>query len=163
MTAIRQQYRLVAVSLLLVLLHFALGPWLGDRRIGPDLLLLALLVYAVRARPGPAAVAGFIVGLLADAMTVVAFGSNALAHTVVAYLAAWGKAVFFAENLLVNAGIFFAGTWLRDLLALWSGGYFRDLFWQLAFWSIIKAITTALAGVGVLILFRRWLDLRLTR
>lgn len=164
MSGRRERYRLVAVLLLLVVLQFALRPFLGDFRSSPDLLLLALLVYAIRARPGQAAVAGFLVGLVVDSLTPVAFGAGMLAHTVVGYLAAWGKAVFFAENLIVNAGFFVAGTWLRDLLVLVAGRHIDQsaMVWQLFFWSPIKALTTAIVGVMVLILFRRWLPIRIT-
>jgi rod shape-determining protein MreD len=156
-------YRLAGVLLLLVVLHFTVRPWLGNPRAAPDFLLLALLVYAIRARPGSAAVAGFAVGLLGDALTPVAFGAGALAHTVVGYLAAWGKAVFFAENLAVNAGFFFAGAWVRDLLVLLGGGHVggKELLWQLVLWSPLKAATTALVGVVVLVVFRRALAIRI--
>jgi len=159
---LRPRYRLSAMLLLLVVLHFALRPFLGDYRSAPDFLLLALLVFAVRARPGDAAIAGFVVGLLADSLTPVAFGAGALAHTCVGYLAAWGKAVFFAENVLVSAGFFFLGTWLRDVLVLVAGGHMDHgmLFWQLVVWSPVKALTTALVGALVLVLLRRSLQER---
>ncbi|NIM50328.1 MAG: rod shape-determining protein MreD [Gemmatimonadales bacterium] len=165
MTRRREQYRLGAVLLLLLVLHFALRPFLGDFRSTPDFILLALLVFAIRARPGQAAVAGFLVGLLVDSLTPVAFGAAALAHTCVGYLAAWGKAVFFAENLLVNAGFFFGGTWLRDLLVMVAGRHMEDsvFWWQLVFWSPLKAITTAVVGVLVLLVFRRWLQIRISK
>lgn len=159
----RDKVRLGMVIFLLILLHFGLSPWLGDRRVGPDFLLLALLLYATRARPGKAAIAGFVIGLVGDSLTVLAFGSSALAHTIVGYLAAWGNTIFFAENLLVSAGFFFGGTWFRDLLMLVAGGFQSGvgLVWQLAFWSVIKGLTTALAGVAVLMIFRRWLNVRM--
>ncbi len=164
MTARPEPSRLLAVLLLLTVLHFAVPPFLGDRRVAPDFLLLALLVYAIRARPGDAAVAGFLVGLLADALTPVAFGAGVLAHTVVGYLAAWGKAVFFAENLVVNAGFFFAGTWLRDVLVLIAGRHVDDsvVLWQVVLWSPLKALTTAVIGMMTLVAFRRWLQMRLS-
>lgn len=157
-------YRELAVLLLLVICHFALRPWLGDPRPAPDFLLLALLVYAIRARPGSAAVMGFLVGLVSDALTPVAFGSGMLAYTGVGYLAAWGKAIFFAENVLVAAGFFFAGTVLRDALVVLWGGHLRGdaLLWQLAVWTPLKGLTTALAGMVVLTLFRGWLEVRIT-
>jgi rod shape-determining protein MreD len=159
---IRIRYRLVAMLLLLVALQFVLRPFLGDSRVAPDLLLLALLVYAIQARPGDAAIAGFVVGLVADSLTPIAFGAGVFAHTCVGYLAAWGKAVFFAESVPVSAAFFFAGTWLRDLLVLVAGRHMgeRSLVWQLAVWSPLKALTTALAGVVVLVVFRRWLRYR---
>ena len=70
----------------------------------------------MRSRPGDGALAGFAVGLVNDAMTPAAFGAGALAHTVVGYLAAWGRAVFFADNLLVNAAFVAVALWVRDLL-----------------------------------------------
>ncbi|MSR06900.1 MAG: rod shape-determining protein MreD [Gemmatimonadetes bacterium] len=161
-----RRYREGAVLSLLVVSHFALLGWLGDQRVAvrvaPDLMFLALLVYSIRTTPGRASVAGFIVGLVSDALTPVAFGSGALAHTVVAYLAAWGKAVFFAENVLVSAGFFFGGVWVRDLLVLLSGGYAGGsvLVWQLVWWSPLKAVATAISGVTVLLVFRRWLEVR---
>lgn len=159
---IQIRYRLIVVLLLLVALQFVLRPFLGDSRAAPDLLLLALLVYAIQARPGDAAVAGFVVGLVADSLTPVAFGAGAFAHTCVGYLAAWGKAVFFAESVPVSAAFVFAGSWLRDLLVLVAGRHMaeRSLVWQLAFWSPLKALTTAVVGVLVLVVFRRWLRVR---
>lgn len=162
MSARRDPLRTAVVLGLLVVLHFVLRPFLGDARIAPDMLLLALMVYAIGARPGAAAIAGFVVGLLADSLTPVAFGANAFAHTAVGYLAAWGKAVFFAENLMVNAGFFFVGTWVRDLLVLVAGQHVEGsaFLWQLMLWSMFKAGTTALLGVAVLATFRRWLSIR---
>jgi rod shape-determining protein MreD len=152
----------VVVVLLLVTLQFTVRPFFGSPRAAPDFLLVALLVYAIRARPGQAAVAGFLVGLLADALSPAAFGAGALAHCAVAYLAAWGKAVFFADHLLVNAGFFFAGSWARDALVLLVGRHAAGstVLWQLGFWSPLMALTTAFTGMAVLLLFRRWLQVR---
>lgn len=153
-----------AVLLLLVLLHFGLRPWLGSGRAAPDFLLLALLVYAIGTRPGKAVVAGFLVGLLSDAVRPVAFGSAMLAYAVVGYLAAWGKAVFFAENPVVAAAFFFGGVVVRDLLVLvWGGGLSGEgLGWQLLFWTPLQGLATAVMGLAVLYAFRRWLGVRLT-
>ena len=61
-----------------------------------------------------------------------AFGAGALAHTVVGYLAAWGRAVFFADNLLVNAAFVAVALWLRDLILLVASGTAAG---QVAGWS----------------------------
>jgi rod shape-determining protein MreD len=163
MIILQERYRIAVILLLLMALHFILRPFLGDSRVAPDLLLLALLVFAIRGRPRDGAIGGFVVGLVADSLTPVAFGAGMLAHTCVGYLAAWGKAVFFAESVLVSAGFFFAGTWLRDLLVLVTGRHMAEsaLLWQLVVWSPLKALTTAVAGILVLLLFRRWLQIRI--
>jgi rod shape-determining protein MreD len=158
------RYALFAILLLLATLHFVVPGLVGDARFTPDFLLLAMLIYAIRARPGQAAIAGFAVGLVADSLTPAAFGAGALAYTAVAYLAAWGKAVFFAENLFVNTGFIFVGVWMRDLLVLLVGRPADDavLMWQLVFWSPLKALVTAAAGAITLLVFRRALEVRIS-
>lgn len=159
----RDTLRFWGVLALLVALQFSIRSRLGNDRVAPDFLLLALLIYAIRARPGASAAAGFIVGLISDALTPASFGAGALAHTLVGYLASWAKAVFFAENLLVNGGLIFAGTWVRNFIVALASGKFAgpQLQWELLVWSPLEALTTAAAGVLVLTLFRGWLALRL--
>lgn len=153
--------RMLLVLLLLLLLHFYVRPRLFTGRAAPDFLLIALLVYAIRSRPGDAAIAGFLVGLLSDSLTPARFGAGVLAHTVVGYLAAWGRAVFFADNVIVSAGVFAGGLWIRDLIVLVaSGASSQDLWSRLLIWSPLQALTTALAGVVVLVVFREWLEMR---
>lgn len=156
------RYRYLIILAILVLLQFTLRGRLGDERIAPDFLLVALLIYTIRAQPGRSAAAGFVVGLLRDALTPSSFGAGALAHTIVGYLSSWAKAVFFAENVFVNGCIFFAGTWLRNLAVLLaSGGFERaQLGWELLVWSPLQSLTTATVGVLVLWLFGRWVTAR---
>ena len=163
MTDRGKRLRRWSVLLLLAVLHFGLRPWLGTGRAAPDFLLLALMVYAIGTRPGKAAVAGFLVGLLSDALRPVAFGSAMLAYAVVGYLAAWGKAVFFTENPAVAAAFFFGGVVVRDLLVIvWGGGITGiGLLTQLGIWTPIQGVATAVVGLVVLYTFRRWLRLRL--
>jgi len=67
-----------------------------------------------------------------------------------------------AALFAVNAGFFAIGLWLRDLVVLLASstaghGAVADLL----LWSTLKALTTAVAGVMVLVIFRRWLSIRL--
>jgi rod shape-determining protein MreD len=154
--------QLAGVLLLLVVLHFYVRPRLGDPRVSPDFLFVGLMLYAMRSGPGAAALAGFLVGLAADALTPARFGAGALAHTVVAYLASWGRAVFFADNLLVNAAFVAVGLWIRDLLVLAvSGTGDRPLLAELAVYSPLQALTSALFALLVLVVFREWFSIRL--
>ena len=157
------RYRFYIILLGLVVLQFAVTIRLWGRPVGPDFLLLGLLMYSIRAQPGRGASAGFLVGLLRDALTPASFGAGALAHTLVAYLAAWGKAVFFAENVWVNGYLFFAGTWLRNLVVAIASGKLKGtlLGWELLVWSPLQSATTAVAGMLVLWLFGRHLAIRL--
>lgn len=154
--------QLFAVMALLVLLHFYVRPRLWTARITPDFLFLTLMFYAMRSRPGAGAVAGLVVGLVADAMTPARFGAAMLANSVVGYLAGWGRAVFFADNLLVNAGVIAVGLWLRDLVLLLASGVGGGpLLTELTIYAPLQALTTATFGVLVLLAFREWFAIRL--
>ena len=153
---------MVLVMLLLVMLQFYLRPRLWDARISPDFLLIALMLFAMRSSPGVAALAGFAVGLIADTLTPARFGAGALAHTLVAYLASWGRAVFFADNMLVNASFVAAGLWVRDLIVLVASGTdHRQLLTELTLYSPLQALTTAGFALVVLITFRSMFSIRL--
>ena len=158
------KYRFYVILGVLVVLQFSARRWLGGDRVAPDFLLLALLIYTIRARPGPSAVAGFVVGLVRDALTPASFGAGALAHTLVGYLSSWSKAVFFAENLFVNGCLFFAGTWCRNLAVALASGKLKGgmLGWELLVWSPIQSLTTAVAGVLVLWLVDRRIAVRMS-
>ncbi len=153
--------RLWAVLALLTLMHFAVRPRLGRPAIAPDFLLLALLLYSIRSRPGIAALAGFLIGLASDAVAPARVGAGALAHTVVGYLAAWGRAVFFPDNLFVNGVVIGVGVWLRNVIQILASGGSDSLTRQLLVLAPLQALTTAVTAAVVLVLFQRWLDIRL--
>jgi len=154
--------QLLFVMVLLLVLQFYLRPRLWDARVSPDFLLVALMLFSMRTSPGVAALAGFAVGLIADTLTPARFGAGALAHTLVGYLAAWGRSVFFADNMLVNAGFVAAGLWLRDLIVLLASGTdHRQLLTELVWYSPLQALTTAGFALIVLITFRAWFSIRL--
>lgn len=162
MSARRGDGRLYLGFALLLLLHFYLRPRVFSGRAAPDFLFLALVLVAIRARPGVAAVAGFAVGLVSDVLTPASFGAAALAHTVVAYAAAWGRAVFFPDNALVVAGLFAGGVWLRNaIMLLASGTPSGQLSNALLVWSPLQAVSTAVAGMVILLFLRNWFAIRI--
>lgn len=153
---------LVLVMLALVMLEFYARPRIWDSRMSPDFLVVGLLILAMGSRPGTGAIAGLLVGLATDALTPARMGAGMLAHTVVGYLAAWGRAVFFAENVLVHAGMFFAGVVLRNLLVLAASGSARGpLVHELFVVAPLQGLSTAVAGVLILYVVREWLAIRL--
>ena len=154
--------QLVLVMGLLVLLHFYLRPRLWSARVSPDFLLIALVFFSMRSGPGAGALAGFVVGIVNDALTPAAFGAGALAHTVVGYLAAWGRAVFFADNLLVNAAFVAVALWVRDFILLLASGTGQGrLLLELTLNSPLQALSTAGFALVVLAAFREWFAIRL--
>jgi rod shape-determining protein MreD len=147
---------------LLVAAHFALRPRLGDPRYAPDFALVALLFFAIRVRPMAGTVAGFLVGLVTDAVAPTAFGAATFALTVVGYAAGWLKAVVFTDNLLVTAVFVFAAAWVRDVIEVLVGRQLQGgaLAWQLLAVSPLAALSTAAAAALTLLVFRSWLRQR---
>jgi rod shape-determining protein MreD len=162
MAARASRAQLVLLLLVMVVLQFYVRPRLWGPRISPDFVFLGLMLFALRSSPGVAAVAGFLVGLADDSFTPARFGAGMLANTLVAYFASWARAVFFADNLLVNAAFVGAGLWVRDLLTLlFSGAGDRPLLAQLTIYSPLQALATAAFALLVLLASRQWLSLRL--
>lgn len=154
--------QLIFVTVFLLVLQFYLRPRVGNARLSPDFLLIGLLLFAMRSGPGAGALAGFLVGLIEDSLTPARFGAGALAHTLVGYFAAWSRAVFFADNTLVNAAFVAVGLWFRDLIVLViSGTEHRQLLTELTLYSPLQALTTAGFALLILITFRAWFSIRL--
>jgi rod shape-determining protein MreD len=154
--------QLMLVLLVLLILQFYLRPRIGNARISPDFLLIGLMLFAMRSGPGAGALAGFAVGLIEDTLTPARFGAGLLAHTLVGYFAAWSRAVFFADNTLVNAAFVAIGLWFRDLVVLMtSGTEGPQLVAELTLYSPLQALTTAGFALLVLVTFRSWFSIRL--
>ncbi|MEP6589554.1 MAG: rod shape-determining protein MreD [Gemmatimonadota bacterium] len=158
------KFRVAVVIVALLVAEFYLRPSLVEGRGMPDFLMLALLLLAIRQRPGVAAITGFAVGLLVDVLTPARFGAGILAHVLVGWGAAWGRSVFFADNLLVTFGVFFLGTWTRNLLVLSLSGTPAGRFvTDVLVWSPLQGLSTAVVGSLIVILFRDWLAIRMDR
>ncbi|HEY2806338.1 MAG TPA: rod shape-determining protein MreD [Gemmatimonadales bacterium] len=152
--------RFWTVLLLLVGAHFVVRPRLGDPRYAPDFLLIALLFLAFNSRPGVGAAAGFVVGILSDALAPTAFGAAALATTLVGFGAAWTRALFVTDNILVTSLFVFAAAWLRDVIQVVASNQISGhaLLWQLLAISPLAALSTAAAALVIRLFLRSWLD-----
>lgn len=152
---------IVVVVALMMVLHFTLRPIL-DWRGGVDFLTIGVLVVAVRVRPGVAALVGFAMGIVADALAPEAFGAGALAMTIVGFSASRLKSAFFADNVLINAVFVFVGKVAFDLIFLLAerrlGG--AALATQLLLWTPLSALLTALLGLFVMSVVRPTLERR---
>jgi rod shape-determining protein MreD len=158
-----ERLRVAFVLCILLLLEFYLRPSVVAGQHGlPDFLILVLLLLAIREEPGVGALTGFVIGLVIDVMNPAHFGAGMLANVLVGWGAAWGRSIFFADNIFVNGALFFIGTWVRDvLMALFSGTPLRALPLEVLLWSPLQALSTAAVGVLVVIFFRDWLAIRI--
>ena len=100
----------------LVALHFLLHVGLGFGIGAPDLLTVGLLLAAREVGPGRAAALGLVFGLLEDALSVVAFGANTVAMTIVGIGGASTRDLFVGDSRLFIVSYFWIGKWVRDVL-----------------------------------------------
>ena len=100
----------------LILLHFGLHLSLGLGDSAPDLLVVALLIAAREVDIGWGAGLGFFLGLLDDAFSVLAFGANTFAMTLVGMGGARTRDLFVGDSLLFLTSYLVLGKWMRDLL-----------------------------------------------
>jgi rod shape-determining protein MreD len=153
--------RTIVVCAILIVLHYTLRPLLA-MRASVDFMIVALLLGAVRMRPGAAAVYGFILGLIADSLGVSIFGAAALGMSIVGFAASWLKAVFFADNLALNGFFLFVAKWAFDLIFVLVGALQggSDVVMQIFVWSPLAAAVTAVVGVVVLSLLKPLMEVR---
>jgi rod shape-determining protein MreD len=153
--------RTIIVCAILIVLQYTLRPLLAWRA-SIDFLIVALLLGAVRMRPGWAAVYGFLLGLVSDSLLVNGFGAAALAMSLVGFSASWLKAVFFADNLALNGFFLFLAKWVFDLIFLLVGhrAHGVELIMQILVWSPLSAAVTAVAGVIALSLLKPLMEVR---
>ena len=108
------------VSLLcvgLILAHLLLHVALGLGKIAPDLAIVALLLASRALGSAGGAATGFVLGMLEDAFSVITFGANVFAMSVVGALAARTRELFVGDSIPFLAVFFVLGKWGRDLLA----------------------------------------------
>jgi rod shape-determining protein MreD len=80
--------------------------------------------------------------------------------TAVGFGASYLKAVFFADNLVLNAFFFFLGKWVFDIIYFLGEQRVHgvELVQQLLLWSPLSAAVTAAVGVLLLFLMRPLLE-----
>ena len=100
----------------MILLHFGLHLSLGLGASAPDLLVVALLIAARELDMGWGAGLGFFMGLLDDAFSLLAFGANTFAMTLVGLGGARTRDLFVGDSLLFLASYLVLGKWARGLL-----------------------------------------------
>lgn len=101
---------------LLIIVHFLLHLSLGIGRNAPDLLVISLLIAAREMGVGRGAAFGFALGLLDDAFSVLTFGANTLALTLVGAAGARTRDFFVGDSLWFLVSYLLLGKWSRDLL-----------------------------------------------
>ena len=104
------------LALLLFALHFLLHVGLSYGRGAPVLLTLALLLLARDVSIGRAGSVGLVLGLCEDALSVLAFGANSIAMTLVGIAGAATRDLFVGDSRSFLVSYVFIGKLTRDLI-----------------------------------------------
>ena len=146
-----------ATVVVLAFLHFFLHLGLGWD-LAPDLLTVSLLLAAREVGMGTAAGIGFAFGLLLDAFSLLAFGANAVAMTVLGAAAARTRDWFVGDSFFFVTSYLFLGKWAKDLLHWVAvGDAVREPFLQaILLGASLDALYVAVVGVLVVTVTGAW-------
>lgn len=142
----------------LFLLHFLLHVGLGLGRVAPDLLTVALLLAAREVGVGTAAGTGLVFGLLEDALSVLSFGANTVAMSIVGLAGAVTRDLFVGDSLFFLVSYFVMGKFVRDLLH-WMvvGDTVRQSFMdQVLLQGLLGGLYAAVVGILVMAVTGLW-------
>jgi rod shape-determining protein MreD len=98
----------------LAVLHLLLHVGLSYERGAPDLFTLALLLATREVALSRAAGLGFALGLIEDSLSVLSFGANTVAMTLLGCVGALTRDLFVGDSRLFLASYLFIGKWSRD-------------------------------------------------
>lgn len=141
----------------LVVTHLLLHVALGLGKVAPDLAVVALLIASRALGSAGGAATGFVLGLVEDAFSVVSFGANVFAMSVVGAVAARTRELFVGDSIPFLAVFLVAGKWGRDVLVwlVWDTGS-RPPFNDFALLeSPLLAVYAAAAGLLARLVFAR--------
>lgn len=96
--------------------HFFLHVGLSYGRGAPDLLTLGLLLGAREMGLARASILGLVFGLLEDALSVLSFGANTVAMTLVAVGGAATRDLFVGDSRFFLVSYVLLGKWIRDFM-----------------------------------------------
>jgi rod shape-determining protein MreD len=139
----------------LVLLHLVLRLALNLTFV-PDLLVVALLLGSRRLGGAGAALLGLLLGILADSLTLLAFGATAVAFVVVGFIGARSRNLFEGDSYLFVAFYAFIGAWLIEAVRFLVGRMIGQPLEPFALVSeaALSALFTAIAAVVAMAAYR---------
>ena len=144
----------------LFLAHLMLHVGFGLGPVAPDLLTVALLLAAREVGMGRAAGLGLFFGLLEDSLSVLSFGANSVAMTLIGALGAITRDLFVGDSLLFLVSYFVVGKWVRDLVH-WTmvDETLRQPFLdQVMLQGLIGGVYAAGVGIVLMALTGLWKD-----
>ena len=134
--------------------HFILHISLSYGRGAPDLITLAILIAAREMSLARAATLGLVLGLIEDAMSVLAFGGSAIAMTIVAIGGGVTRDLFVGDSKFFLPAYVFLGKWIRDLVH-WVAvgeGVRQPFVEQVVVQGGIASLYVAAVGVALVVL-----------
>lgn len=146
------------VGAVLTVLHFLLHLGLGIGGAAPDLLTVALLLMSRELGIGSAAGVGLVLGLLEDALSVLAFGVNSVAMTLLGLAGGTTRDLFVGDSLVFLVSYFVLGKFARDLVAwLLMGAALREPFVSHALvQGLLGGFYAAVVGIAVMAVTGLW-------
>lgn len=111
-----------AVLVVTLLLELTVAPEIGIGSVKPDILLVAILCWALMEGPASGALFGFFGGLLEGIFTTAVLGVGAFAKTILGYFCGELRQRVISKSVIWPMIIVFFGSILQELIkfATWS-------------------------------------------
>lgn len=141
-------YLSAPVLFLLALLQVTLMSQLTVAHVRPDLVLAAIVCWALMRGPTEGAVWGFVGGFALDLLSGAPFGIHTFVSTMVGTLAGFGAALIPSEHALLLPGVSVLCTILQQGAYVWL---FKEAGWPLAWGPALTAVVLPAAVLNLLL------------
>jgi len=134
--------------LLLALLQVTLMPYLAVAGVQPDLVLAAIVCWALFRGPTDGAVSGFLAGVALDLLSGAPFGVHTFTLTIVGTAAGFGAALIASEHTLLLPGMAVLCTLVQQATHVWL---LRAAGWPLVWSQVLLAVVVPSALLNLLL------------
>lgn len=133
----------------LAVLHLLLHPLLTGWPVAPHLLAGGVLVAGIRMRPGSAALVGFALGLLEEALVLAGPGPLAAVYAVTGYLTARSWTLLFTDARPFLPVYLVSGGWALIVVNTWITSGDLTLSFSLLSAPVAALLTAVAAAPAV--------------
>jgi len=157
----------IARNILLIMLAlFLQTSWIdaiGIWDIKPDIVVLVIVFVGITSGQIEATLLGFFSGLLLDIYAPEWMGLNALAYSLVGFAVGYSRVGVVAEDVQVQAAIFFLASLLHNLIycVIYAISDPLNIGFLFIRYGLGTAFYTALVGLGLSLATARFFNLRI--
>lgn len=153
----RLNFRYIGFFIVSLVLQIHIVKYVEIASWKPDLLLIAIVMFAIQYGQTAGSSAGFFLGMASDLISGGLLGLSALAKSITGFTAG-GVAKFFQERIQFVLTLLISGL-VHDLIYIFINTLGKGILWRVIFFVHIvpNLFYTALVGLAINFLIGKWL------